>query len=471
MWWHHSRSRATHDQEEDRESESEIDGTHPAAELLELQHAIGNQTMQRVLGGPAPGATESSAEVNAGSTALPQSTRQQMEAQFGEEFSDVRVHTDQDAAASAVERGSSAYASGRDIYFAPGKYAPGTPEGTHLLSHELAHVVQQSKDVSGNAAAVNSDPEREADHAAKRIVAGGPVNGPLSPVRAAAPMGSPANWSKDVADAKSKKDAGAMASLIETAIATTKKKVSVSKTSPGGNIDPKDYKPLPELNFDINMNSKNSKPLTSGAAGVAATHSLAPNYGYSFSDGGNMYVVFGPNALNENSSTFTMMYYEHEMYHTTHHLVKAPATAPAPTTGPSTSAPTSKPVVRTDDEEELETWTQDFLHYFHEVRSFRAGWIPLIEYYEKSSATERAAALALLKGYYTSPPTPPIPATDVAAVKKSFEAWVRRRLKDSATATKQLVVDLSNALGISLSAPSGSGAPAPAPSSSSGKPP
>jgi hypothetical protein len=457
MWRHHSRSRATHDQEEDRESE--IDGTHPAAaELLDLQHAVGNQTMQRVLGGRAPGATESSAEVNASSTALPQSTRQQMEAQFGEEFSDVRVHTDQDAAASAVERGSSAYASGRDIYFAPGKYAPGTPEGTHLLSHELAHVVQQSKGVSGNAAAVNSNPEREADHAAERIVAGGPVNLPLSPVRVGTPMGSPANWSKDVTDAKTAKDATKMAALVETAIAAMKKKVVVANTSSGGNVDPKDYQPLPDLNFDINLNTKKSKPLGTGAA----TRSLAENYGHFFTDGGKTYVVFGPKALNEDSDVFTQMHVEHELYHTTHHTAPTKA-APAPATKPGTS-----PAPSTDfEDQEVETYTQDFINYFHQLHSFGPQWQPLIKYYETAGAAAQKSALALLQGYYKSPPSPPIPAAEVAKVKKAFEGWLRRRLKDSAT--KKLIQDLSSSLGITLTAPSGTGAPGP--SGSPGTPP
>ena len=157
-----------------------------------------------------------------------------------------------------------------------------------------------------------------------------------------------------------------------------------------------------------------------------------------------------------------MMYYEHELYHIGHHAPKAPTSAPtkAPSTGPTT-----KPAVRTTDEEELETWTQDFINYFHQLRSFRPGWIPLIDYYEKSSATEQAAALARLKAYYTSPP---VGAGDVDSVKKSFEAWVRRRLKDSATASKQLIVELSKALGITLSTPST--APSEAPSSSPGTP-
>src|SRR5438034_11840642 len=70
MSWWRSKSGATHDQEKtDRSSESEMDETHPAAaELLELQHAVGNQSVQRILGGSSPGTAEASAEQNAGST-------------------------------------------------------------------------------------------------------------------------------------------------------------------------------------------------------------------------------------------------------------------------------------------------------------------------------------------------------------------------------------------------------------------
>ncbi len=460
MWGWFSRSKASHDSADaGRSAESEIDDLHPVThELLDLQQAAGNKAVQRLVENLPASSTESTPDrgTSSDSQSMPPSVLAQMEEQFGEDFSDVRIHTDKDAASSAVERRSSAYTTGRDIYFAPGKYDPGTAEGTHLLSHELAHVVQQRKGRESEQGQSGSDPEREADHAAKHIAGGSRLDVALSPVRSAAPMGSPGDWSKDVTDAKSKNDADAMAALVETAIATTKKKVVAAKTSSGGNIDPKDYKALPTINFDINLNTKNSKPLSAGGS----TRSLSQNYGYFFSDGGNLYIVLGPKALDPDSPIFTMMYYEHELYHSTHHAAKAPASAPA-------AGPATKPVVKTDAEEELETYTQDFLNYFHQLRSFRPAWMPLIEYYEKSSASEQATALARLKGYYAAPP---VAAADVDSVKKSFEAWVRRRLKDSATASKQLIVDLSKALGITLST-SGTGTPTPSPSSSPGTPP
>jgi hypothetical protein len=39
-----------------------------------------------------------------------------------------------------------AFTHGADIYFARGKYQPGTQNGQHLLAHELTHVVQQTGD-------------------------------------------------------------------------------------------------------------------------------------------------------------------------------------------------------------------------------------------------------------------------------------------------------------------------------------
>ena len=319
------------------------------------------------------------------------------------------------------------------------------------------HVVQQRKGAEGRSESdFASDPEAEAERAADRVTTGASMDLALSAAQAGAPARAPANWSKDVTDAKTAKDAAKMAALVETAIASMKRKVVVAKTSPGGSVDPKDYQPLPDLNFDINLNTKRSKPLSSGAAAAAATRSLAPNYGYFFTDGGNTYVILGPNALNEDSPVFTQMYAEHELYHTTHHIAAAAKSSPsAPTTKPTTT-----PAASTDfEDQEVETHTQDFINYFHQLHSFRPAWGPLIDYYEKASAPAQKSALALLQGYYKSPPSPPIAAADVSKIKKAFEAWVRRRLKDSATASKKLIQDLSSSLGITLSAASPGGTP------------
>lgn len=58
------------------------------------------------------------------------------------DFSDVRIHTDSQAAESARAVNARAYTMGQDIVFGAGRYAPETAEGQRLLAHELAHVVQ-----------------------------------------------------------------------------------------------------------------------------------------------------------------------------------------------------------------------------------------------------------------------------------------------------------------------------------------
>ncbi|HYR10132.1 MAG TPA: DUF4157 domain-containing protein [Longimicrobium sp.] len=109
---------------------------------------------------------------------LDPAVRAEMEPRFRHSFADVRVHADGQAAESARAVGAHAYAVGRSVVFAAGRYAPRSVEGRRLIAHELAHVVQQS----GAAAALqpaleigaSDDPaEREADRAADAAMAQG----------------------------------------------------------------------------------------------------------------------------------------------------------------------------------------------------------------------------------------------------------------------------------------------------------
>jgi hypothetical protein len=111
---------------------------------------------------------------------LDPATRQPMEAHFGADLADVRVHTGAAAAKSATSIDALAYTSGRDIYFASGMYAPSSNSGRRLLAHEVAHVVQQSSGKEPSIATKSShgakigapdDPlEGEADHAAEEYM-------------------------------------------------------------------------------------------------------------------------------------------------------------------------------------------------------------------------------------------------------------------------------------------------------------
>jgi hypothetical protein len=66
-----------------------------------------------------------------------------MELSLGHDFSRVRVHSDDRAAASARGVGALAYTVGEDVAFASGRYRPHTAQGRSLIAHELGHVVQQ----------------------------------------------------------------------------------------------------------------------------------------------------------------------------------------------------------------------------------------------------------------------------------------------------------------------------------------
>jgi hypothetical protein len=74
---------------------------------------------------------------------LEPATRRSMEARFGHDFSNVRIHDDARAAATAASIDAAAFTVGEDVVFAPGRYDPSSDEGRRLLAHELSHVVQQ----------------------------------------------------------------------------------------------------------------------------------------------------------------------------------------------------------------------------------------------------------------------------------------------------------------------------------------
>lgn len=154
----------------------------PLAELLsQLQHSHGNAYVQRVVseaGGEKAKEQAPAAESPKPSAAqgLDAGTRSQMESAFGESFGDVRVHTGGEAEQMNEGLGARAVTRGRDVYFDRGEYDPSTTEGRKLLAHELAHVVQQSGEVSRAAGSINQvgdSHEQEADRAAREVLSGG----------------------------------------------------------------------------------------------------------------------------------------------------------------------------------------------------------------------------------------------------------------------------------------------------------
>jgi hypothetical protein len=74
---------------------------------------------------------------------LDAATRTWFEGRLGRDFSDVRIHADHSAAASARAVDALAYTSGPHIVFGAGQYETRSERGRRLLAHELTHVVQQ----------------------------------------------------------------------------------------------------------------------------------------------------------------------------------------------------------------------------------------------------------------------------------------------------------------------------------------
>ena len=78
-----------------------------------------------------------------GGASLDEGSRKSMEGAMGQDFSDVRVHSDSDADSLSRSVKATAFTTGQDIFFRSGAYQPGSTEGNKLLAHELTHVVQQ----------------------------------------------------------------------------------------------------------------------------------------------------------------------------------------------------------------------------------------------------------------------------------------------------------------------------------------
>src|SRR5262249_2366426 len=106
-------------------------------------------------------------------------TRALFEPRFGHDFSRVRVHTGERAAASARAVNAWAYTVGEHVVFGERQYAPHASAGQRLLAHELTHAVQQtgSSRLTSGAPQVgesNDIYEQEADVVANQVLAARP---------------------------------------------------------------------------------------------------------------------------------------------------------------------------------------------------------------------------------------------------------------------------------------------------------
>jgi hypothetical protein len=121
------------------------------------------KVQRKEMGTAAPGLTEAPTNVHevlrSPGQPLDEATRAYFEPRFGHDFSQISIHSDSHAAASARSVNALAYSVGSHIAFGSGQYSPATPDGQRLIAHELTHVVQRSAAGSNSDGVVMRQPE------------------------------------------------------------------------------------------------------------------------------------------------------------------------------------------------------------------------------------------------------------------------------------------------------------------------
>lgn len=132
---------------DDKDIQKASDERIQKAEDEKIQKApIGDDRLQRKGSGiPAVGPSTQSSIQNhtTGGQPLSGEVRGFMESRFGADFSNVRIHSDPEAASLSNQLSARAFTYRNHVFFARDQYQPGTGEGKHLLAHELTHTIQQ----------------------------------------------------------------------------------------------------------------------------------------------------------------------------------------------------------------------------------------------------------------------------------------------------------------------------------------
>ena len=126
--------------------------------ILALQRRIGNAAVRRLIaarrlepGGPLPpDLADEIQNLRGKGSPLDLKVRRTMEKRFGADFSNVRIHNDEESHTLAEQLNAVAFTVGNDICFGRGAYRPDSESGRKLLAHELVHVMQQSEAPSGD---------------------------------------------------------------------------------------------------------------------------------------------------------------------------------------------------------------------------------------------------------------------------------------------------------------------------------
>lgn len=109
-----------------------------------------------------------------GGSGLASSFRAQMEGAFGADFGDVRVHQGAQADTLNRQMTAKAFTTGNDIFLR----SDASTGDSHLMAHELTHVVQQRSGGGASGGGMTAGPandpqEHEADQVASEVLSGG----------------------------------------------------------------------------------------------------------------------------------------------------------------------------------------------------------------------------------------------------------------------------------------------------------
>jgi Domain of unknown function (DUF4157) len=150
--------------------------------LVGLHRHIGNQGVQRLLAQRSSGEPAELDQETADRIERERGSGQpldtSLQARMGEaletDLSQVQVHTSPQADSLNQRLGARAFTTGRDVFFREGAYDPHSSAGQELITHELAHVVQQGSGAAGGSGRmmVNAPGdafEQEADATAKAV--------------------------------------------------------------------------------------------------------------------------------------------------------------------------------------------------------------------------------------------------------------------------------------------------------------
>ncbi len=155
-----------HRQEEEKEEEEEEQEVMPARAVMQKQEEEGEQEViptrtvfQRQeeipeeelmtkpeVSQPTMVSEDIEEQINkssSGGQVLADSVRNSLEPQFERDFSNVRVHDNNEADKLSQQLGAEAFTTGSDIFFREGAYQPDSSGGRGLIAHELTHTIQQ----------------------------------------------------------------------------------------------------------------------------------------------------------------------------------------------------------------------------------------------------------------------------------------------------------------------------------------